>query len=155
MNYDRIARQPAPPQSAVSALCFSAIEDDHAQLGEIFSHSNWNLYHASNLAEALTLLRAREVAVVIASDLPPGMNWGEFMELLRVGSPSPRIVAALRFSETSRWSDALQRGVFDVLAKPFDAREVFQVAGFAWMQWQRETERKHQASRMRVLRASA
>jgi DNA-binding response OmpR family regulator len=44
----------------------------------------------------------------------------------------PRFVVATWLADDRLWAEVLDLGGFDVLQKPFEARELFRVVGLAW-----------------------
>jgi len=38
-------------------------------------------------------------------------------------------------ADDALWAEVLNLGGYNVLAKPFDSREVFRVVGNAWLHW--------------------
>jgi DNA-binding response OmpR family regulator len=41
-----------------------------------------------------------------------------------------------RLADERLWAEALNLGAYDVLAKPFDGREVIRILSLAWQHWQ-------------------
>jgi DNA-binding response OmpR family regulator len=83
------------------------------------------LLKARDLVCALALLQEHEIWVVLCErDLLPG-TWFDVLEYIRhLPRPSSLIVTS-RFADDRLWSEALNLGAWDVLAKPFDRTEVF------------------------------
>jgi DNA-binding response OmpR family regulator len=113
----------------------SGREEDHITLGHIFSHSNWQLHSVHNLGDACEALRRERVAVAICEqDLPDG-NWKHLLaELIRCELP-PVLVVTSRSADDCLWAEVLNLGGCDVLAKPFDAKEVVWAVSMAWNDW--------------------
>jgi len=134
---DQAGRHDAPPsqQSGLTVLSVSGREEDHITLGHIFSHSNWQLHSVHNLGDACEALRRERVAVAICEqDLPDG-NWKHLLaELIRCELP-PVLVVTSRSADDCLWAEVLNLGGCDVLAKPFDAKEVVWAVSMAWNDW--------------------
>jgi len=45
------------------------------------------------------------------------------------------LIVASRLADDRLWAEALNLGAWDVLAKPFDRREVFRSVKSAWQHW--------------------
>lgn len=80
------------------------------------------------------LLENDPFCVVIAeAELGRG-TWRELLDRLQ-GRTAPRLIVASRFADECLWSEVLNRGGYDVLAKPFDPKEVSWVVRNAWRDW--------------------
>ena len=125
----------AIPQKGVELLLVSQFEDDHQQLQRIIRHSNWRLHRAGSQAEALESLRENCTPVVICeSELPDG-SWKEMHSELRQLPQPPSLVVTSRLADERLWSEVLNLGAYNVLAKPLDQQEVFHVVSLAWLFW--------------------
>jgi DNA-binding response OmpR family regulator len=72
--------------------------------------------------------------VVCERDLLPG-SWREILaETARLPFP-PFLIVTSRLADERLWAEALNVGAYDVLAKPFDAKEVVWVLSLAWLHW--------------------
>jgi DNA-binding response OmpR family regulator len=54
----------------------------------------------------------------------------------------PLLVVTSRVADDRLWSEVLNLGGYDVLAKPLNTKEVFHVAGLAWMSWKQRWQRQ-------------
>jgi DNA-binding NtrC family response regulator len=125
----------------VTVLAISPLPEDHALLSEIFTHSKWQLCHATNCEEAIYFLRENRVGVVITECDLDDSCWKElYQEAMELAHPRPRFIIASRLADDRLWSEALNLGAYNVLAKPFDPKEVFWVVSHAWLDWKRELE---------------
>jgi DNA-binding response OmpR family regulator len=128
------------PTRIVTLLAVSPVEEDHACLQTIFSHSKWLLCKASTLASALTILRERQVPVILCErDLLPG-TWKDMLEHLSRLPSRPVLLVASRLADEHLWAEALNLGAYDVLAKPFDPKEIFRSVSLAWLHWKHQYE---------------
>jgi DNA-binding response OmpR family regulator len=83
----------------------------------------------------VALLQQHEIAVVLCErDLPSG-TWIDLLESLRSLPDPPSLIVASRLADERLWAEALNLGAWDVLAKPFDRREVFRSVKSAWQHW--------------------
>lgn len=127
--------------AVVTVLAISPDSEDHDLLNEIFSHSKWRLRHATSCAEALHFLRMNRVGVVISECDLQDRCWKElYQEAMELTLPRPRFIIASRLADDRLWSEALNLGAYNVLAKPFDPKEVFWVVSHAWLDWKRELD---------------
>ena len=122
----------APEPRAQIALLISPAEEDHEIFGELFHRWGWMLEHASSIYSASLLLNENATSVVITErDLPVG-NWKDVLEVM-LGLPEPPLAIVIsRLADEHLWAEALNLGVYDVLAKPLDDTEVLRVLTLAW-----------------------
>lgn len=125
----------------VTVLSLSPLEPDHTLLESIISHSRWSLFKADTLASALSILRRHEISVVLCErDLQPG-RWTDILDHLQDLDHPPALIVTSRLADERLWAEALNLGAWDVLAKPFDPREVIRGIRIAW---------QHRRDRMRI-----
>jgi DNA-binding NtrC family response regulator len=108
----------------------------------MLSPSSWKLYKAQTVRTAVAQLRrSRRIPVVLCErDLWPG-SWKEVLQQTQGLSDPPFLIVASRFADERFWAEALNLGAYDVLAKPFDAKEVNRTLTSAWMRWRTLQER--------------
>jgi len=74
---------------------------------------------------------AAVAAVLTEAHLPDGRGWKDILRKLeRTPNPPPLIVTD-RLANEALWSEVLNLGGYDVLAKPFEKREVLHVVTMA------------------------
>jgi len=126
----------------VTVLCVSPVIEDHRRLENIFSHSNWRLSRAENGSEAVSRLIEEPTPVIISDSELPDRSWLSLLDVSStLSTPPPRMIVASRLADDLLWQQVLQHGGYNVLQKPFDAREVFWVVRHAWLDWRSEWER--------------
>jgi len=110
---------------------FSLAEDRRA-LQHILGDAHRQLHFTSTFAELQTALRTSLFAVAITdSQLRDGCRWTDVLaELQSLPYPPPLIVAD-PLADDSLWAEVLNLGAFDLLAKPFEAREVLHAVNSA------------------------
>jgi DNA-binding response OmpR family regulator len=82
--------------------------------------------------------------VVCDSDLPDG-SWKDIMERIAQTANPPAVIVSSRLADDHLWSEVLNLGGYDVLAKPFNASEVFRDVSLAWLQWKNRADRVREA----------
>ena len=133
---------PSASQRIVRVLLISPHDEDHRHLREILRHSNWQQYGACTHAEALALLRETPIPVVICeSELPDG-SWRDVLSHFGRMSCPPSLVVTSRLADDVLWSEVLNLGGYNVLAKPLEMKEVFHVVSLAWLLWKRQWEQR-------------
>jgi len=124
---------PLRQRQSNAALLISPFEQDHKLLQSLFREQGWKLYGAASLESALKLLRQGVASVVITEkDLPIG-NWKDVLGAVLRLSSSPLVVVSSLHADEYLWAEALNLGVYDVLAKPIDRMEAIRVFTSAWM----------------------
>jgi DNA-binding response OmpR family regulator len=127
------------------ALLISPVEEDHNTLQQLFQQHGWTLYAAKTLHSAITLFRTKAVSVVITErDLAVG-NWKDVVNAIEGFREPPLLIVISRLADDSLWAEALNLGVYDVLAKPLVQAEVVRVLTSAWIQ---QLTRQMQAARI-------
>ncbi len=149
-------KQPAierNPKSIVTVLSVSPLEEDHLSLQAIFGHSNWVLHKAHRLASALAMLAEHRFGVVLCErDLQPG-TWIDMLRPMTLLPDAPPLIVTSRLADDRLWSEALNLGAYDVLAKPFDHRELFRSISLAWLHWR--YRHQHTTNPLTAMRAAS
>ena len=118
-----------------NVLAILAQEEDQSSLRCMFTGSSWDLQSVRTLEEARTVMDHSLVDVVISDcKLPDGHCWKDLLREREGVPPAPPIIVASRLADDSVWADVLHFGGYDLVLKPFDAREVFATVSQAWRQ---------------------
>ncbi|HEY1239256.1 MAG TPA: hypothetical protein VGF16_01815 [Bryobacteraceae bacterium] len=110
-----------------SALLVSLYPDDRLILTNIFEQQNWSLTAVGSLRSALAFLRRRPVPLVIAERDFRGGGWKDVLAAVRDLPNAPALVVISRLADEHLWSEVLNLGGHDVLAKPLRQAEVLWV----------------------------
>jgi DNA-binding response OmpR family regulator len=109
------------------ALCISPAKDDQAALRRILDGIAWRLCAVSSCHEAVEQLRRGSVSIVLCdSELEDG-SWKDVLNHIRGVAHPPLLVVTSRLADDYLWAEVLNLGGYDVLAKPFNQREVSHV----------------------------
>ncbi len=120
---------------ARTVLSVSGHDDDALALQRILRDGEWDLITARNCREAFECLGGHAVPVVIAEpDLPDGC-WKDLLGKIAACEPAPVLIVASRAADDRLWAEVLNLGGCDVLAKPFDPKEVLWSVNVAWREW--------------------
>lgn len=119
----------------MTVLCVCPDQDERTRMETLFSHSRWTLYHATGIPSALSLLRQLEVGVVLCERDVPSGTWIDLLEPLKLWPDAPPLIVTSRLADERLWSEALNLGAYDVLARPFDLRELTRSVSLAWLHW--------------------
>jgi DNA-binding response OmpR family regulator len=128
------------PIRFVTLLSVSPLAEDYFSLQAVFKYSKRALYKADSVASALSVIRSREIGVVICErDLSPG-TWIDMLEELRLLRDAPPLIVTSRLADENLWAEALNLGAYDVLAKPFDLTELVRSVNLASLHWWHQHE---------------
>lgn len=130
-----------PSDNTVTVLSVSPSAIAQNRLNHIFGHTNWKLETADSCYDALRRLRELHTAVVVCEHKLPDGGWQDLLSgVLELPSP-PNVIVTAPDADDVLWSDVLNRGGYDVLARPFDPSEVVRIISLAWMNW-KQTHRR-------------
>jgi DNA-binding response OmpR family regulator len=127
-------------QCTVKVLLISPFEQDHQHLETILRHSSWQQHGARTQAGGLELLRKNYCPVVVCEGELPEGTWKDVLSGLGRFPCPPSLVVTSRLADDHLWSEALNLGAYNVLAKPLNEKEVFHVVSMAWLFWKRQWE---------------
>jgi len=109
------------------ALCISPAKDDQATLRRILDGIAWQLCAVRSCHEAIEQLQRGAVSIILCdSELEDG-TWKDVLNHIRGVMHPPLLVVTSRLADEYLWAEVLNLGGYDVLAKPFNQREVCHV----------------------------
>lgn len=129
----------------VIALAIGVGDEHQMALTDLVRRAGWNLSADADwtlglhptLASALPSLQSGKTPIVLCdADSGPG-NWQEMLDLLHLLPDPPLVIVTSRLADDRLWSEALNCGAYDVLAKPYNTEEVVRVLSTAWLRSQR------------------
>jgi DNA-binding response OmpR family regulator len=119
------------PIANQTVLAVFPLGEDRALLTRIFAGSNWRVRFTRALWETQTALSASPGVVISESCLSDGHCWKDLLlELQKMEDPPPLIVAG-RLADERLWVEVLNLGAYDLLATPFDTKEVLHAVSTA------------------------
>jgi FixJ family two-component response regulator len=134
------------PIANPTVLAVSAFAEDRRSLRRIFDHSHWKLQFTRTYPQTQTALRASSVGVVISESLLcDGHRWTDLLSEMQEMKYPPPLIVADRLADESLWAEVLNLGGFDLLAKPFEEKEVLHAVSTACRRC--ESERRTAALR--------
>lgn len=138
MNPESIKQWCAEQQFTL--LLVGAVEDDNGFEASIFGQLPWRTERASSCQEALGLICGGFPGVVVCErDLPDG-DWKDILEVTMEQKDPPVVIVTSRLADEYLWSEVLNLGGYDVLAKPLDRTEVHRTVNLAWQHWANRRE---------------
>jgi CheY-like chemotaxis protein len=114
-------------------LSVSPTSEDHAALRHILDESPWQVTAASTCQEAISHLRQTRVSVILCAHVLGDGTWRDILHHIDNAADSPLLIVTARLADEYLWSEVLNLGGYDVLAKPFREREVRHVLTSAWV----------------------
>ena len=115
----------------VAVLSIGSVDEHQTALADILRQNpNGRLACCSGIEGALRALRSSRVPVVLCDSR---LDWRHLLDQLRGLPEPPYLIVTSRLADDRLWSEALNLGAYDVLAKPFDANEVTRVLAMASM----------------------
>jgi DNA-binding response OmpR family regulator len=107
----------------------------HQSGGSVSTRAEWTLIACATLPSAFSVLRKIIVPIVICDcDLMPGA-WRVMLEHISALPDPPLMIVTSRLADERLWAEALNLGAYDMLVKPFDAREVIRILSLARQHW--------------------
>jgi len=102
---------------------------------------DWAVDSASSLGEAMALIAANQVGVVVCREDFAGGAWSDLLrELERLDAPPPLIVLSHRADE-HLWARVLRAGAYDLLAMPLEPADAMRAISHAVSHfWQRTAQ---------------
>ncbi|HEX2917363.1 MAG TPA: response regulator, partial [Edaphobacter sp.] len=113
-----------PGEPIGSVLTISSFEDDHVTLKQMLHGLTRMVPQARTYQQALERVRAEDISVLICERNLPDGSWKDVLSAVAVKSSPPAVIVACRLADEHLWAEVLNLGGYDVLAKPFDAKEV-------------------------------
>jgi len=121
--------------------------EDTAVLRGILANSGWKLHVTATVAEACLLLDPSIAAIICEGSFPDGRGWKDLLAVLHEMRNPPPLIVAERLADERLWAEVLNLGAHDLLAKPFDTKEVLYAVSAAC----RSRENREQALAARKL----
>lgn len=105
------------------------VDDDgemRALLAEVLSVEGYEVEQAANGAEALIRLRTASFAAIILDKNMPGLSGLDLLPGLRTMCPEMPVILITAFGDIATYVDAVEKGAYAYLFKPFQMQELQQ-----------------------------
>lgn len=107
-------------------LLISPEPEDRGALLRILDKTQWELSEAATCRDALQLIARQHFTAIFCDAAPNNLGWKDL--LTHGGGPeAPPLVVVSRLADEYLWCEVLNLGGYDVLATPFEAKEVAHV----------------------------
>jgi DNA-binding NtrC family response regulator len=128
----------------VTVVSIGPMDAQESALAELLSESEWALCpgtrwileSCSHLPAALPVLQEGNVSIVLYDKESEHSRWTETLDFLLRLPNAPYVIVTSRLADDRLWSEALNLGAYDVLAKPFDRTELVRTLSLAWLRWE-------------------
>lgn len=103
------------------------VDDDEGMrenLAELFDSLGYAVQTAANTPEALAILEATEVDLLLTDYKMPGPTGVELIEAARKRQPGLRAILMTAFGDSSMEIESVRRGAIGYVNKPFEADEI-------------------------------
>jgi len=117
------------------------IDDDPAlaeTIADLLRAEGFEPETSTDSAAAATLISSAAYDVILSDIVMPGLSGLQLLSLIKARAPSPDVILFTGFSTRERAMEALERGAFAYLEKPFDAAELLERVKQAL--WKRKLE---------------
>lgn len=130
-------------RNATTVLSVSSTCADSLSLEHIFHEPGWSNLHepewrlivSATLDLALNVLQEMPIPIVLCdSDMCPG-TWRAMLDHLSLHPDPPLLIVTRRLADERLWAEALNLGVFDLLAKPYESKELSRILSLALQHW--------------------
>lgn len=113
----------------IPVLVVSPCPEDHDDLHKMLCPAEWQVLHAASWPEAERVLRTVQCPLVITESDLNEWCWRKVLASLdRMRHiPKPNLIVVSEKADDYLWSEVLNLGGYDVLAKPLDKRELLWV----------------------------
>jgi DNA-binding NtrC family response regulator len=110
------------------------VDDDcemRALLADVLGDEGYAVEGVANGAEALIRLRAGSFAAIVLDKNMPGLSGLDLLPGLRTICPDTPIIMITAFGDVATYVDAIEKGAFEYVFKPFRMEELLRVLGRA------------------------
>ena len=124
----------------VSVFSIGPMDEHQTALARILKESHWlggaeakgSLALCTTRKTVRKLHRESSIPIVLCDG---ESGWREILDEFRTLPDPPFLIVTSRLADDRLWSEALNLGAYDVLAKPYDPDEVLRVLDLAWSRW--------------------
>jgi DNA-binding NtrC family response regulator len=126
-------------QRKISILAVVAAEHS-AETLRMLSHTRWELHLVHSIREAKESLASFPVSIVLCDDRLKDGGWLDLVKEIKQLCPSTQTIVLSDSTDSSLWAEAISHGVYELLARPIDCRELCEVIPMAWRHWRNQAD---------------
>ncbi len=120
------------PAFNMAALVIASPGDEFAVIENLFANCGWPMVATSSIQEGIRLIHATSPQLVICDDRMEDGDWNVILDVTIKERNPPYLIVTSRLADDRLWAEVLNRGGYDLLAKPYEPSEVIRVVGTAW-----------------------
>ena len=113
-----------------TVLIIGPVEEEGGR--SLLQRLRWRWQRMKDFAGAALLLRDRTPRIVICEQHLPDGSWKDVVDMANGLPCAPPVIVTSRLADERLWIEVLNRGGYDLLAKPLDGAEVRRVTDSAW-----------------------
>jgi DNA-binding response OmpR family regulator len=131
LEANQLRKAPVGPRARI--LSVSAAPQDHSDLRRIVTHPLWRITAANSFEDAIPYLSRSDTFVIFCEHALPDGSWKQMLDRATSLPAPPPVIVTSRLADDYLWAEVLNLGGFDVLAKPYNEKEVRHVLDSAWV----------------------
>ena len=112
------------PPSGRRILVVDDDDEMRALLADVLSDEGYAMEGVPNGAEALIRLRTESFAAIVLDKNMPGLSGLDLLPGLRTVCPETPVILITAFGDVSAYMDAMEKGAFEFIFKPFRMEEL-------------------------------
>jgi len=121
----------------------SSRAEDAATLRTILGDLRWRIVPAATCHAAINQIARGSFGAVICENTLVDGTWKDILNQVGAFPSRPMLIVTSRTADDYLWTEVLNLGGYDVLAKPFDNKEVQHVFDSVWHELARPVMRHH------------
>ncbi|HLK46753.1 MAG TPA: response regulator [Bryobacteraceae bacterium] len=123
--------------TGLAVLSIGPADQHQAAFSKILQQSGFpagggTIEYCGTVERALAVLRNTRIPIVVCD---ADFGWRQVLDKFPSLPDPPFLIVTSRLADDRLWSEALNLGAYDVLAKPYDSSEVARVLNMAWVRW--------------------
>ncbi len=119
------------PAFSTVVLVIASAGDEFAIIENLFADCGWPRLATSSIQEGIRLIHDNSPQLVICDDKMEDGDWNVILDVTIKERNPPYLIVASRLADDRLWAEVLNRGGYDLLAKPYEPSEVIRVVGTA------------------------
>ena len=115
----------------IGVLFVSPHREDATVLSRMLSSIPVPLAHVADLQHASATIQAEPYQVILTEATLPDGTWRDVLDMARRVVPAPAVIVTDAAADARFWAEALNLGVYDLIAQPFATDGVRRILSYA------------------------